>query len=635
MWSIRRAALFALSVFFVSNVVAEDRNGIQIGDAKVAELAAHPYWQRLLHYANDGDGVVSMAGGKRLFISANGATNSVDELRATLAALSTNQYLETRDEKALCAFPARFRWLKAELKLSDADFPKYECEARERWRKELNPVAATLVFPDAYISSPGSMFGHTLLRVDGAPSGARAGLLAYAVNYAADVRGVGAVEYAVKGITGGFPGFFGLFPYYTKVKEYAWIEQRDIWEYPLNLSELELTRLLEHLWELKMVPFKYYFFDKNCSWQLLALLEIARPGAELTKGFELYAIPVDTVRRLQDQSFVSGAPHLRPSRQRELDAARQQMSTEQQDHVSNLVSGTLSPTDAEMQALPPADQVLLLDSAYELLHSGFRQGAYERDEALPRAHAILSARSKLGQVAATPLNYEVTAPDQAHESTRWGLGAGNDEMGNWAELNFRPAFHDLLDADKGFLPGYSIDFGRIRLRQYFSPGKLRLDEFTILSATSRSVWTRWSRPASWRFGLGFIRPAWIRAVDADPKLGLYLSGEAGASFGGNHNHLFLGVSANAHWGRLLNKDGRIAVGPKLATKLKLADNWSATASWEKQYAVSGLKLDSSSALLGLQWQLNRANGLRLEARHSELGSTRSEREAKLTWFRYF
>ena len=31
--------------------------------------------------------------------------------------------------------------------------------------------------------------------------------------------------------------------------------------------------------------FDYYYFDENCSYRLLELLEVARPGTELTDEF--------------------------------------------------------------------------------------------------------------------------------------------------------------------------------------------------------------------------------------------------------------------------------------------------------------------------------------------------------------
>lgn len=641
---IKRAVLCALSVFFViTPVLAESsRSGSEttlskaLAQAERLALWDQPYWHKLLHYQPRGDGYASLAGGNRLFVSEHGATDPRRELMATLDALFTNRFLPQRDETALCAFPARLRWLSQQLGLEQADFPAQRCEQRERWREELNPQSATLVFPDAYISSPGSMFGHTLLRVNGAKTGARAGLLAYAVNYAADVRGVGPVEYAVKGITGGFPGFFGLFPYYTKVKEYAWIEHRDLWEYPLNLTELELTRLLEHLWELKLVPFRYFFFNQNCSWQLLALLEIARPGAELTPGFGLYAIPVDTVRRLQTEQLVAGPPVLRPSRQRALDAIRVSLPPEQKQWVARLVSGDMAATDERILQLAKPAQIAIYDAAYELLHANFRRGKMARDQALPRAHRLLRARSKLGLAATSdPPTANLVSPDQAHASARWGVSLGDNEMGKWLGVSIRPAFHDLLDPAAGFLPGYGIDFAKLELRQYLSPDRLRLNSFTLLSATSRNVWSSWAKPASWNLDIALRRPEWLRAVNADPNLGFNLAGDMGIALGTGPSHLFVGAHLSGHWGELLHKDGRLAAGPALEAKSSLTDAWAVSLNYRESYSLSGLKVDSAEASLGLHWQFANNQGLRLSADWADTGLGTSSHSLALSFFNYF
>ncbi len=56
-----------------------------------------------------------------------------------------------------------------------------------------------------------------------------------------------------------------------------------------------------HVWELGPTRFDYYFFDENCAYHLLSLLEVARPGLQLTDRFRWWAIPSDTVRAVTDQ----------------------------------------------------------------------------------------------------------------------------------------------------------------------------------------------------------------------------------------------------------------------------------------------------------------------------------------------
>ena len=93
-------------------------------------------------------------------------------------------------------------------------------------------------------------------------------------------------------------------PYYEKVKEYNDFENRDLWEYQLNLSPEEITQGLKHLWEIKRVNFPYYFLSSNCSYQLLGLLEAARPNTYLRQDFPIYAIPTDTLRRVLEEKDI-------------------------------------------------------------------------------------------------------------------------------------------------------------------------------------------------------------------------------------------------------------------------------------------------------------------------------------------
>src|SRR5688500_15186877 len=140
------------------------------------------------------------------------------------------------------------------------------------------------------------MYGHTLLRVDAADQDERTRLLAYSISFAAATNETNGLIFAVKGLFGGYPGVFAMLPYYVKVREYSDLENRDLWEYELDLSPEELERVLRHAWELLPAYFEYYFFDENCSYHLLALLQVARPDLELTAPFRLWALPVDTVR---------------------------------------------------------------------------------------------------------------------------------------------------------------------------------------------------------------------------------------------------------------------------------------------------------------------------------------------------
>ena len=144
--------------------------------------------------------------------------------------------------------------------------------------------------------------------------------------------------YAYRGLFGGYPGLFSMQPYYQKIQEYTRLENRDMWEYRLTLADEEIERLLSHVWELRNVNFDYFFFDENCSYRLLELLEVARPGLDLTSPFEYAAMPVDTVREVVDAGLV-GQIDYRPSKRLELDTLTAALSAEQRVWVRQLADG--------------------------------------------------------------------------------------------------------------------------------------------------------------------------------------------------------------------------------------------------------------------------------------------------------
>ncbi|MCA9547481.1 MAG: DUF4105 domain-containing protein, partial [Myxococcales bacterium] len=238
--------------------------------AEGAGLADDPQWWALLHYRQGTFGPYSEADGRGFFFAAEGHRDPHAELAATLRALFRPAVAPPRDPQAIpppaqrhpqCNFPARFAWLNARLGFDPARLPRQPCPGYDRWRHALGATGATLVFADAYLNSPASMYGHTFLRLDQGRQGSP--LLSYAVNFSAAAANTGGLLYAVLGLTGGFDGYYSTTPYYMKVQEYSNVESRDLWEYRLALAPAELERLVAHAWELGSTTFDYYFFDEN------------------------------------------------------------------------------------------------------------------------------------------------------------------------------------------------------------------------------------------------------------------------------------------------------------------------------------------------------------------------------------
>ena len=235
-----------------------------IEEATVARLAEQREWHVLLHYQKNlfGSGFTSMQDDPGFFMAPTGKTDPQAELAATLGQFFSDEIVGRSKQPAQCAFVARYHWLKEKLHFDDRRLPPQPCERFTRWFNEFNAQSISVIFPTGFMNNPASMFGHTFLRIDAKGQTPQTRILDYTINYAAEVPPHAGPEYAIKGVFGGYPGHFSTIPYYLKVQEYRDIENRDIWEYRLDLTQEQVRRLLMHAWELGNAYFDYFFLTR-------------------------------------------------------------------------------------------------------------------------------------------------------------------------------------------------------------------------------------------------------------------------------------------------------------------------------------------------------------------------------------
>jgi hypothetical protein len=433
-----------------------------------AKLYEFRYWHRLLHYRkNFFGGHTSEVDDEGFFLAKQGKTDPEAELRATLSMFFSDELVGRSQQPAQCAFIARYHWLNEKLKFDKTKLPPRPCERFHQWFDEFDAEYISMIFPSAYMGNPASMFGHTFLRVDPKDQTEQTRILAYTINYAAEVPPNPGIEYAYKGIFGKYKGFFSTIPYYLKVQEYRDIENRDIWEYRLNFSPKQIDRLLMHAWELGNAYFDYFFFKENCAYHILSLLEVADPSLRLTERFHFWTIPADTIRLLVKNQGLVGEVSYRPARSTQLKRKRETLSQKERQWITQLVEDPSVSQHEEFLAFSTEEQASLLDVASDFLRY---QSLTDKDKAekyKTSNRAVLVERSKR-RIPSPP--FQVTpltpSPEHGHESFRVGTGGGwrNHEM--FEEISFRAVYHDLLDPDPGYTLDSQIVLGDLGLRHY-------------------------------------------------------------------------------------------------------------------------------------------------------------------------
>ena len=596
-----------------------------LDDQRLQQLANDPFWLSLGHYeAGKISGWRSYVSDQKFFIAKDGAHHPDAELKATVEALYAPASLGEKHTQ--CVYPARTRWLKDQLQLTD--LPAVDCVEFKQWFKDVAPHSAVMIFPAAYLNSPSSMFGHTLLRIDQADvQSNKTALLSYAINFGAYIEGSdNSLLYAWKGLMGGYPGLFALVPYQEKLSEYRSLENRDLWEYRLNLTQVETERMVEHVWELKQIQFDYFFFDENCSYRLLELLQVARPGLRLTEQFPLTAIPTDTVKAVKDAGLVEKIDY-RPSRERELLERAKPLDSDEQQWVLKISDDQKQLQDPAFKAIGKDRQALIIDAAYRL--GRYRANGLERDaERSQRSFELLRA---INQNPAPDLQIERPGlPENGHESRTWQAGIGTRGDKAFGEYGLRMAYHDLNDNAEGFPLGAQIEILQMKLRQYEGNNwqLQQLDLATIRSLTPRNDLLQ---PLSWQVTGGLER---VSGKHNDETLVSHVNGGAGGTWQLRDDMLgfALGTVRVEH-----NNDFSEFISPAAGFNTGLL--------WRNPLGNLSLEAKGDfftngevrrSISLNQQWEVSRNLGVRLSAQRefSHLATPVNEVMLEVKWYHY-
>lgn len=556
-------------------------------EAESRELWNDPQWWNLGHYHRTmWLRVESRIDDKDFFLHPDGKTNRKAELKETLKVFLSAEPEDGESRTAACRFPARRKWLLQTFDLPEEAFPAGDCEEFHQSVSELQIRSATLIYPSAYLNSPASMFGHLLLVLD------REGkdrLLSRAVNYAAVVQDSFGPLFAFKGIFGLYDGLFAILPYYDKVEEYSAVNRRDIWEYPLELTEDELDSLLRHVWELQGLRSRYFFFKENCAYNLIYPIQVARPSIEMLRRFRMSAAPVSLLQQLT-RTGVTGRPGYRPSKATVMKTQADALSREELARAEELVNGA---------SLDGSESALLLSFAFEWVQFAYTEGDLDAETYRQRMLPLLRARSKLGKVE-MPEAERPVSPDQGHAPRRLTLYGGADTLRGelYTGARLRASYHDWLDDPAGYPPGSSIRMFEVDVQGRPDTGEVYLNDFTLVNIRSQTPPEPWVSPLSWavhfgaeadpfapnhhrvplRFASGFTRQAGDRTtvylmftqlVMWDTNLKSNFSWEPGVEWGAQSpgSRFSAGLRGRHTWGVLGTQDSRHQVEAEMRTYL--------------------------------------------------------------------
>ncbi|GAB4127944.1 MAG: DUF4105 domain-containing protein [Sideroxydans sp.] len=576
--------------------------------ARAAQLAQRAEWLKINLYHQTWFGLESRVDDPSFFLAPNGQRDAQAELEATIRAAYDEGMADNSRQPRLCRWVARYQYLHRAMQELGFDYPAPRCDGYQRWKATLARDHVSLVFASIYLNSPASMYGHTFLRFDSDKAGEFNRLNDTTVGYTVNSGGDFGPLFLVRSLTGSFPGNFVSVPYFMKIREYADLENRDLWEYQTDFTPDEIDRMHAFIWQHSFSYMNYYFFDDNCALMLLATLEAGRPSLRLIEDAKPWFIPLDGVKSIQQAGIVV-RKHYRPSQYSTLAANFQQASPTVQAAAVRLArSRDVTQVPFVQDA---ATQAEVLDLALGVLE--YQRNQADTAEAAEPYNRFQLALSGVRSRNETPSRYHpaptpAESPDQGHDSFRVGLMGGHVGSHDYAQINLRGGYHDSLDPHSGFVPGASSKIGDLYLRlQRRRIAFERLDLFDVFLPSERMPWYR---PLTVKANVAVRREVQGDGTLSNGGLRIELGGGEGYRLS-EHSQIYLLADSVT---RFSAADSSLAAGPLAGWVWQPQGKWRAESSvasyWQAAGKRSGSWLHRVSA--GVAWDTaDNQNNLRL------------------------
>lgn len=482
-------ALLFTNLFIAPKAYANGSNNINVSNINnfnnqhLQQLAQHQQWQHLLFYKNGKAEVIS----NTFYLSLKDINDKKQfspykELVETLK--------QSNNIQVVCKYPARYYWLKSKLPMLNIDLTA--CPNVPSAKQDIS-----LILVSNYLKNPASSFGHVLIKTSEQPfiphlydslnnqvvkNASSQDLLNQSYNFGARVpTNESSVLYAIKGLFGFYDSGFSRADFFKQDAVYSKHEQRDMWEYVLNLNEFNTALLNYHLYEAQSARFSYYFIKQNCGYRSGEILELIKDDIKTTDRIGSWYAPdfvfdqlVEYKQVEQNSSLVKQIRYL-PSEQTQLRQKFVQLSAPLQNSINRFIQ---TEDITALSYLMEQDKTVALD--FLLTHRNYKI-SQEGDEQKKTHHEmvkkqLISARFELpedNRFNEMPLSFK-QSPALSNKTTRTGLAISEQNLNIELTLFSKDPLNTYTDINKHF------EAIKLETNYNFNEQDLTFNEFVFL-----------------------------------------------------------------------------------------------------------------------------------------------------------
>lgn len=411
----------------------------------------------------------------------------------------------------ICAFPARVNFFRDVYGFS---IDNSHCKGISYWKTTFRNSSLSLVYTTSYSGNPASFFGHTFIKIS-PKENKKSDLLSYAFSFTAANTESSGLKYMYNGIFGGYKGIFQLEPFYAHVMKYGYIENRDLWTYPLDFTKKEVELFVEHFWELYSNAYvDYYFFDDNCTGILFELLNVSRPELNLLTKKDLMITPKNLLESIEPIIKENQIDHF-SSQEKQFSQKIANYSEEELEVYKSI--------ERDFTKVYEISNIKILDALIDKINIQKSNSSLDNQIKLREKENILLAhRASLGQFSGiknSNKTYQYTSPHLGHTQRKISVSLGRDSV----MYNLKYGLHDLLDPPFGFEPYYHMNYLNLN---YLKENSFTKIDGTIVDIMSLEPVTSLKKPLSWSVKGGLVYTNYKSSIATS----WYFTGSYGKSY---------------------------------------------------------------------------------------------------------
>ncbi|QOY53010.1 DUF4105 domain-containing protein [Candidatus Sulfurimonas baltica] len=365
-----------------------------------------------------------------------------------------------------------------------------------------------ITYASENVKNPPSMMGHTFLKYSGENHQGRK--VNHAVTFYTVLDTVNLLSLAYQNIFSGMPGMFALQPYQHIVKEYTDKENRNVWEFELNLSEYRRKLIYYHIWELKDIDMKYFFTSYNCSTVIYYTLSLVNPKIYDDKKF--WVTPLDTVKFLYKYNLIKKS-ELLPSNEWLIKMLTEHLNDNEIDNIKNIVK------HKEYTEISTLDfYSLKLLEAYSTVK--YKENDISTDEFKNLKHNIQKAEQE------DTNTFDISkykTPSKIPNERQFGIGYKYINEDDYLKLSFLPASHLLNDYNREYFGESELKI--FNLSVLLNKDTIELEELTLYGMKSYIPYDTLTDDLSYQFELAVKKEysedmSYVDTVKIDGGIGI-------------------------------------------------------------------------------------------------------------------